>query len=67
MKQKAKNVLGNRIFFLNFLNILRMEMSSGLEFWQASRGLKAAHRRFFDPKSERFEGSRMLGYGVIRD
>ena len=66
-KQDGKNVLGHRKIFWYFLNFLRRERSSGMEFWQASRGWKDAQPKFFDQKSVKFEGSMMLRYGVIND
>ena len=67
MKQLAKNVLRQSKKFEYFLNFLRSERSSALEFWLSRRGWKAAQPKFFDPKSVKFEGSRMLRYGVISD
>ena len=53
---------------MNIFSIfLRSKRSSGLEFWQASRGWKDAHPKFFEEKSVKFDGSRMLRYGVINE
>ena len=41
--------------------------SSGLDFLHASRGWNGAHPVFFDQKSVKFDGSRMLPYEVISD
>ena len=63
----GKNVLRQYKKFSYFLFFPRRERSSGLDFLQASRGWKDAHSKFFDQKSVKFEGSRMLRYGDISD
>ena len=50
-----------------FFNFLRSESSSCLNSWQPSRGWKGAHLKFSYQKTVKFEGSRILRYGVISD